>query len=278
MQDNDLELSSDSLLNTVNSMNITSGGQAFEVPVVPPSVPVPPPAGAVAVITRTPLEDCQDKYSDWVLRVTAAVSNQVGFVKIDNVAPNAATHNFWTHIVHFNTNSNLAAWRTCEQCVALMMEIKRYSSDEDVHILREGVQNSMVFGFGTGTAAGGAVETTTNVRSPPTPVAWKQCMVILACIFPVGIFIRILLFLSTVLSVGEKTLPYPIKMMMGFALSVPTLTLVFVPICMQKVGMAKWVFDHSHDPSLEMKYGGGVLLWLSVCLLVTSLALPSGHF
>jgi len=157
---------------------------------------------AVIVITRTPKDSVEmhKRYKEWMERVCAVLHQQPGFISIQNYEPDHGTHNFFTHVVHFQSRELLQKWRSCDVCRALMREVQNYSQDEDVHILRDGTQNAMMFGFGAPPAAaqGGdkaGVEFSPNARAAPTPVVWKQCSVVICCLFPNLLVLHELLYL-----------------------------------------------------------------------------------
>lgn len=213
--------------------------------------------GGVLVVTRTVKKDYAEKHRLWLEKIVQALNAQKGFKRFESHPPMEGHHDFWTHVVEFETLFDSQQWAASEIRAELMEEVREYSVDEDIHILRTDIANSFIWGFGTGA-------TGTGMPSPPVP--WKQVMVIMTCLYPTSLLINYLIghFYREV----WPDIPVPIAIFFGAFPVVCLLAPLLIPLYMRHFGW--WATQRGGDWRVDAAMVSAKITMWAILALLTS--------
>lgn len=227
------------------------------------------------VITRRVPTDRTEEYKVWLRKIGEAVAEIPGFLHRTVYPPGAEsiTPDFWTHVIHFDSDDAVAAWSRSDKCKALLEEVESLTEDTSLAVLHHG--HGDLWGM---VPASEADENSVKFASqkaaaPPTPLVFRQTLVVLFNLFPCVMFNGF--WLEYVW--GTSKIPGPVRMLVGVVFTVPMLTYFGVPTSM-KAGFAPWVFDQGDFKDANggiskkaLTYTAGIILYLvALCAIVST--------
>ena len=189
----------------------------------------------IFVVTRLVRPGCEQKFEDWLGRISEAESKVSGCLSREDIPPLADGQETWTHVVRFASSADQASWFGTASYKALIEEVHPLCSS--VHRL------SNIRGFGswftlTEHAGNGAVPT------------WKQAMVVLLSLYP-SIYLISWAFTSHV------DWPFAVKLLVSNILAVAAVSWVTLPIVRRCIG---WWMPDSPDRALGIEIGMVILI------------------
>ena len=98
----------------------------------------------IFVVTRLVRPGCEQKFEDWLGRISEAESKVSGCLSREDIPPLADGQETWTHVVRFASSADQAAWFETASYKALIEEVHPLCSS--VHRL------SNIHGFGGGSS------------------------------------------------------------------------------------------------------------------------------
>jgi uncharacterized protein len=212
------------------------------------------------VITRRIKEEFLNEYNIWLKKIGDECAKFPGFLHRTIYAPSKAsvTQDFWTHIIHFETNEDAQKWTSSNIAHELWKECEPFTNDTNIAILMDGSPeiwgmspaSSGKYDPATAAAAGAAMP----VVSKPLP--FRQSLTVWVNLYP------LLLILSYLLEFiyGKNEVSLPVRLLVSTALSVPMLSYFMIPLSMRY--LAPWVFDQDKDEMKAILLSCAILIFL----------------
>lgn len=201
-------------------------------------------------------------------KIGAAVKETPGFLHRTVYPPSkdSITGDFWTHVIHFDSDAGVAAWSRSDKCKALLKEVESLTDDTSLAVLHQGHNDLWGMVPASETNDG-------SNKTPPAPLPFRQTLVVLFNLFPSVMFNGF--WLEYVW--GTSKIPGPVRMLVGVTFTVPILTFFAIPTSM-KAGFAPWVFDQGDFKDANggvstkaLTYTVGVFLYLvSLCAIAST--------
>ena len=241
---------------------------------------VPSSNQGTLVITRRIKQECLVEYEKWLLKIGDALGQWPGFQHRTIYPPSkvSVTQDFWTHIIHFDSHVDAKSWTQSSTAHQLWEECDPFTNDTNIAILMDG--NPEIWGM-TPTSSG-KHEGPGPAQKAPKPLPLRQSLTVLVNLYP------LLVFLSFPLEYvfGTADVPVPVRLLVGTAISVPTLTYIMIPFTMRY--LSSWVFGQmpvvdGEDSSIlvrnkELLLTCGIPLGLVVLCVVCSVIWPVAGF
>ena len=213
--------------------------------------------GGVLVVTRTVKKEYAEKHRLWLEKIAEALNTQKGFKRFETHPPIEGHHEFWTHVVEFETLYDSQQWAASEVRAELMDEVREYSLDEDIHFLRTDIANSFIWGFGANAIGTG---------KPSPPIPWKQVMVIMTLLYPTSLLINYLI--SHFYREVWPDIPIPIAIFFGAFPVVCLLAPLLIPLYMRHFGW--WATQRFEDWRVDAAMvSAKVTIWAILALLTS---------
>lgn len=197
------------------------------------------------VITRRIKQECLVEYEKWLVKIGEECAKWPGFQHRTIYPPSkvSVTQDFWTHIIHFDSHDDAKSWTESNVAHRLWEECEPFTNDTNIAILMDGSPEI----WGMSPSSSGKHE---GPGPAPKPLPLRQSLTVLVNLYPLLVVLSFLLEFVF----GTADVPVPVRLFVGTAISVPTLTYCMIPYSMRYLG--PWVFGqmHSSDESESDSY------------------------
>jgi len=132
--------------------------------------------GASVVITHHIIKGKEKDYEYWLEEISQVCKNSIGFVDWQIIRPIQGLTFVYTVIIRFNTILNLKNWMESPDRERLINEARPLFAKDDNYVIKSGLD----FLF------------TSDNEKPKVPVRWKQYFVTWSAIYPLSLFIPLI--------------------------------------------------------------------------------------
>ncbi len=206
------------------------------------------------IVTRRIKPEFEEVHKDWLARIQKACEASPGFLKRKVYMPSgiSSSHDFWTHIVTFDSMENAKHWTESNVCKQLWEEVKPWTNEESMGFVLTDPQGNLTFGIMPVSDQG-------TLPQAALPIRYRQCLIILLNLYP------IILFFGYVLEFfyGKYDVSMPVRSLIGASFSVPCLTFFMIPFTMKYLGA--WSFG---NPSVTPVHAWSITIGIVAFLVI----------
>lgn len=189
----------------------------------------------VFVVTRRIRPGCEQKFQQWLDRISKVEATLPGFLGREDIPPLANGQDTWTHVIRFASPAAHAAWFEADAYKALIDEVRPLCAA--VH------RSNPITGFGSWFSLSDQAE-------PGAVPAWKQTLVVVLSLYP-SIYLISWAFTSHV------NWPFAMKLLASNVIAVSVVSWITLPFVRRCVG---WWMPRSPNRSRGVEIGMATLI------------------
>jgi antibiotic biosynthesis monooxygenase (ABM) superfamily enzyme len=210
----------DGWLRSETRQTLLASGQALFVGEARQHVVAGARVGVGMVVSTRVKSGREHEYREWQSAIDKEAARFPGFMGNEVFPPVPDLQEEWVVVVRFDTPANLQGW--------LASDARRRLNEQAARLWHETRVESFGGGFPGWFAAG-----VPGPGQPALPPDWKQALTVLLVLYPT------VMLLGLLLSPRLATLPFPLQMFVGNAVSVAILTWLLMPLALR--ALAFWL-------------------------------------